>query len=122
MTPLRILRDELREVLMQIYSSASEQFSHVDPAKALLAMAAGKNYTEATHAAWWCAGDTVLQLGLCFTGRVWRRMHHRAAAVRSRSTGAPRVSGFFERFTACPDHERDGTATWSATTLQRALR
>ena len=56
------------------------------------------------------------------TGRVWRRLHHGMAAVRSRSTVAPSVSGFCKEARRTPDREQDGTATWSLTTLQRALR
>ena len=47
--PLRVLTNEEREVLTQISRAASEPASHVDRAKSLLAVADGKNYTEAAQ-------------------------------------------------------------------------
>ena len=49
--PLRALTGEEREVLTQISRAASEPASHVARARALLAVAEGKNYSEAAQAA-----------------------------------------------------------------------
>ena len=49
-------------MLTQISRAASEPASHVARAKALLAVADGKNYTEAAHAAGRRAGDAVAHL------------------------------------------------------------
>jgi transposase len=120
--PLRVLTDEEREVLSQIGRSTSAPASHVARAKALLAVADGKNYTEAAQAAGRRAGDAVAQL-------VSRFNQEGLAAVAPRhGGGSPPRYGASERerilreARRTPDRERDGTATWSLTTLQRALR
>jgi Homeodomain-like domain len=120
--PLRALTDEEREVLTHISRSANEPASHVARAKALLAVADGKNYTEAAHAAGRRAGDAVGQL-------VSRFNREGLAAIAPRhGGGAQPIYGSTERARILkearrtPDREQDGTATWSLTTLQRALR
>lgn len=120
--PLRALTDEERGVLTQISRSASEPASHVARAKALLAVADVLNYQEAAHAAGRRAGDAVAQL-------VSRFNREGLAAIAPRhGGGAQPVYGSAERerilqeVRRTPDREQDGTATWSLTTLQRALR
>ena len=120
--PLRALTDEERAVLTQIDRSASEPASHVARAKSLLAVADGKNYTEAAHAAGRRAGDAVSHL-------VSRFNREGLVAIAPRhGGGAQPIYGSVERerilkeARRTPDRERDGTATWSLTTLQRALR
>jgi len=120
--PLRVLTDEEREVLTQISRSASDPASHVARARALLAVADGKNYSEAAHTAGRHAGDAVADL-------VSRFNREGLAAIAPRHGGGARpIYGSTERerilkeARRTPDRERDGTATWSLTTLQRALR
>jgi transposase len=120
--PLRALTDEEREVLTQISRSASEPASHVARAKALLAVAGGFNYQEAAHAAGRRAGDAVAQL-------VCRFNREGVAAIAPRhGGGAQPIYGSSERerilreARRTPDRARDGTASWSLTTLQRALQ
>ncbi len=122
MDPLRALTGEEREVLTQISRSASEPASHVARAKALLAVADGLNYQEAAHAVGRRAGDAVAQL-------VSRFNREGLAALTPRhGGGAQPIYGSAERERILrearrrPDRELDGTATWSLTTLQRALR
>lgn len=120
--PLRVLTDEEREVLTQISRASSEPASHVARAKALLAVADGKTYTEAARAAGRRAGDAVSHL-------VSRFNREGLAALAPRhGGGAQPIYGNAERerilceARRTPDRERDGTATWSLSTLQRALR
>jgi transposase len=94
----------------------------VTRAKALLAVAEGQSYTEAAQAAGRRSGDAVSQL-------VSRFNREGLAAIEPRHGGGPPiVYGLEERkrivaeFQRQPDRERDGTATWSLSTLQRALR
>jgi transposase len=119
--PLRPLTDEEREVLEQISRAQSEPASHVARAKALLAVADGQSYTAAARAAGRRSGDAVSQL-------VSRFNREGLAAIEPRHGGGPPiVYGVKERkrilaeFERSPDREKDGTATWSLTTLQRAL-
>jgi len=120
--PLRPLIDEERTVLMRISRAQSEPASHVARAKALLAVAFGQSYTAAARAAGRRSNDAVSQL-------VSRFNREGLAAVEPRHGGGPQiVYGVEERkrilaeFERQPDREKDGTATWSLSTLQRALR
>ena len=120
--PLRPLSDEERAVLIQISRAQSEAASHVARAKALLAVASGQSYTAAARVAGRRSNDAVAQL-------VSRFNREGLAAIEPRHGGGPRtVYGVEERkriltaFERQPDREKDGTATWSLSTLQRALR
>jgi len=120
--PLRPLTDEERIVLTQISRAQSEPASHVARAKELLAVADGASYTQAARMAGRRSGDAVSQL-------VSRFNREGLTAVEPRHGGGPpilyqvaereRILAEFERQ---PDREKDGTATWSLNTLQRALR
>jgi transposase len=122
MDPLRSLTDEEREVLTQISRAASEPAAHVARAKALLAVAEGKAYTVAAQVAGRRAGDAVAQL-------VARFNREGLAAIAPRHGGGsepiydpPARARIVQEARRKPDRERDGTATWSLTTLQKALR
>lgn len=120
--PLRPLTAEERATLEQVARARSERADRVGRAKALLAVADGATYTAAADAAGRRTGDGVALLVARFN-RVG------VAALDSRHGGGPPVQygpADRERILAelrrPPDRERDGTATWSLTTLQRALR
>jgi transposase len=79
-------------------------------------------YTEAARLVGRCCGDVVSQWVARFNAEG-------LAALEPRPGGAPPVTyGTTERerilaeARRTPDRERDGTATWSLTTLRRALR
>jgi transposase len=91
-------------------------------AKSLLAVADGMSYTAAARAAGRHSNDAVSQL-------VARFNRESLAAIAPRHGGGPQIIyGVEERkrilaeFERQPDREKDGTATWSLTTLQRALQ
>jgi transposase len=93
--------------LEQITRAGSERADRVARAKALLAVAAGATLTTAAQLA----------------GR------RSATAVEPRHGGGPprqyeaaERERILREFRRAPDRARDGTATWSLTTLQRALR
>ncbi len=109
-------------MLEQISRAQSEPASHVARAKALLAVADGQSYTAAARAAGRRSGDAVSQL-------ISRFNREGLAAIEPRHGGGPPiVYGVEERKRTLaeiqrqPDREKDGTATWSLSTLQRALR
>jgi len=120
--PLRPLTDEERTVLIQISRAQSEPASHVARAKSLLAVADGASYTTAARAAGRRSNDAVSQL-------VSRFNCEGLVAIEPRHGGGPEtIYGVKERkrilaeFERQPDREKDGTATWSLSTLQRVLR
>jgi len=125
----RRLKDPLRELsadeyakLKRLSHSGSEPAEHVTRAKALLAVAEGCNYTEAAHRAGRRSNDAVSQLVSRFNpeglGALLRRPGQ-GAKVRYTSRERDRILSEAWR---APEPGKDGTATWSLSTLQRALR
>ena len=119
---LRALSDDEQVALLQISRSYSEAESHVAYAKGLLAVAAGKTYTEAAAVAGRKTGDTV-------SGWVSKFNRQGLAALERKHGGGPArkyETAERERILAevrrQPTPEQDGTATWSLRLLCRALR
>jgi transposase len=120
--PLRSVTEEEKEVLKQVSRGQREPASHVARAKALLAVAEGQSFTAAAKAAGRRSGDAVAQL-------VARFNEEGLAALEPGHGGGPAIKyGPVERERILaearrkPDLYRDGTATWSLSTLQQALR
>jgi transposase len=121
-TPLRPLTAEERRLLTQIARAPSERADRVARATALLAVADGASFAAAARAAGRRSGDAVAQL-------VARFNREGLAALDAHHGGGPPVRyGPAERDRILrevrrpPERATDGTATWSLTTLQRALR
>lgn len=120
--PLRPISVEEVAELRRISNSRAAPAGHVARARQLLAVARGVTFTEAAHEAGRRSGDAVaiLVAGFNREGLV--------AVVPRHGGGAPRRYGHAEHERILreaarePDREVDGTATWSLTTLQRALR
>lgn len=120
--PLRPLTAAERRDLERVARAASDRADRVSRARALLAVADGATFTAAARRAGRKSGDGVAHL-------VSRFNQHGLAALDSRHAGGPAIQyGETERERICcearraPDREADGTATWSLSTLQRALR
>ncbi len=120
--PLRTLTNEERDVLTHISRSASEPASHVARATALLAVADGLNYQEAARAAGRRAGDAVAHLVSRFNREGLAALALRHGGGSQPLYGSAERERILREARRKPDRERDGTATWSLTTLQRALR
>lgn len=120
--PLRTLTTEERDVLTHISRSASEPASHVARAKALLAVADGLNYQDAAQAAGRRAGDAVSHLVSRFNRAGLAALAPRHGGGTEPIYGSTERERILREARRTPDRERDGTATWSLTTLQRALR
>lgn len=108
--------------MAQIARSQRERADRVARAKAILAVAGGAPYSAAAVIAGRRSGDGVAHLVARFN-----RLGL-AALDRQQGGGAPVQYGPVARdrilaeFRRPPDRARDGTATWSLSTLQRALR
>ncbi len=120
--PLRELTAEERNELEKLSRASSAPAAWVIRAKVVLAVAQGANYTDAAQRVGRKSGDAVAQL-------VERVNREGLAAIEPRHGGGPTVRyGHNERervlaeVRRAPDRERDGTATWSLSTLQQALR
>ncbi len=120
--PLRPLTAPEQTALERLSRSHSEPASQVARAKALLAVAAGHNYTAAAHAAGRRSGDAVAHL-------VTRFNQHGVAAIIPGHGGGPAPTytvaernRILAEARRTPEREADGTATWSLMTLRHALR
>ncbi len=120
--PRRSLTDHERTTMDQVARAGAEPADRVAHAKALLAVAAGATFTAAARAAGRRSGDAVAKLvGRC---------HQEGLAVLTRRPGgAPplqygpdETARMLREARRPPDRALDGTAPWSLTTRQRALR
>src|SRR3954451_17724306 len=120
--PLRPLTADEGKELTRLSRSLSAPAAEVERARALLAIADGATYTAAAH-----------QVGRRHTETIsaWVGRFNRdgLAAVRpGHGGGAPiRYGGdaqqrILAEWARTPQREQDGTATWSVSLLQRALR
>jgi hypothetical protein len=120
--PLRPLTADERAELERVRRSGSDRADRVAHAKALLAIADGALFSNAAR----CAGrrspravaSLVARFNACGLAALDRR-HGGGPAIQY---GAAERERIFAEFRRAPDRERDGTATWSLTTLQHALR
>jgi transposase len=120
--PLRPLTDDERDRLVRIARSHAEPAAHVARAKALLAVADGASYTDAAKAAGRRSNDAVSHL-------VSRFNREGVAAIEPRHGGGPPIvyaeaerERILREARRKPDIGTDGTASWSLSTLRRALR
>lgn len=120
--PLRPLAEEERDVLVQIARAHSEPASHVARAQSLLAVADGKTYVKAAQAAGRCSGKAVSQLVSRFNQEGLTAIEPQHGGGPPSSYGVAELERILVEARRTPDREQDGTATWSLTTLQRALR
>lgn len=120
--PLRPLTPRERAALEQLRRTSSERADRVARATLLLAVADGASFTAAAQRVGRRSGDAVAKLVVRFNAEG-------LAAASPRHGGGPPVRyGSVERdrilreFHRPPERAQDGTATWSLSTLRRALR
>ena len=120
--PLRLLTEAERTQLQQLGRCQAAPASHVARAKALLAVAEGNGYTDAARAAGRKSGDAVAHLVARFNkeGLLAVVPGHGGGPVPQYT--AKQRERILSEARRTPDREQDGTATWSLSTLQRALR
>src|SRR5712691_11313333 len=119
--PLRPLRPEERSHLERLSRALGLPAALVARAKVLLAVANGYSYSAAAQLAGRRTGDAVAALVSLFNRQGLTALEPRHAggpAVLYDAAAKERILAEFHRQ---PDRVRDGTATWSLTTLQRAL-
>jgi transposase len=121
-TPLRPLTEEERRLLTGIARAPSERADRVARATALLAVADGASFAAAARAAGRRAGDAVAKLVARCNAEGLAALDARHGGGPAVRYGAPEAARILRETRRPPDREQDGTATWSLTTLQRALR
>lgn len=122
--PLRELASDEKRDLESISRARNTPAEAVTRAKILLAVASGFGYQQAARSAGRKSGDAVSALVSRFNQEgldalMPRRSSQSGFQSQYGSEGKARILCEFKRE---PDPERDGTSTWSLTTLQRALR
>ena len=120
--PLRPLREEERDQLCRLCRGRCVPAVQAMRARALLAVAEGRSYTEAAALVGRQTGDTIRDWVSRFNreGMVAVIPHHGGGPpIRYGQEQRKRILAELQR---TPDRERDGTATWSLTTLRNALR
>ena len=120
--PLRPLTADERGELERVSRAGSERADRVAQAKVLLAVAAGARLVDAARAGGRRSRHAVARLVARFDRvglAALDRQHGGGPAIRY---GVAERERILQEFHRAPDRERDGTATWSLTTLQRALR
>jgi len=120
--PLRPLTQEECTALEHLARAASEPADSVARAKVLLAVADGARFTDAARAAGRRAGDAVAHLVVRFNAEGLAALVPRHGGGPAVRYGPAQQARILKEFRRTPDRERDGTATWSLTTLQRALQ
>jgi len=120
--PLRDLTADERRELTRISRSQAAPAVEVIRAKILLAVASGDDYQAAARAVGRRSGDAVAHLVARFNAEGTAALTPRHGGGR-RPTYGPEARGRIAAEAArAPTPERDGTATWSLSSLRRILR
>ena len=119
---MRPLRADERAELERVSRAGSERADRVARAKSLLAVADGARLDEAAEAAGRRSRRAVAHLVGRFNRIGLAALDREHGGGPTIQYGAAERERILEQFRRGPDRERDGTATWSLTTLQRALR
>jgi transposase len=120
--PLRPLSMSERRALEQLARSHSAPALSVSRARALLAVSDGWSYTDAAHLVGRSVGDSIAKWVARFNEVGLAAVERQAGGRPPTQYGPEERDRILAEFRRRPDRERDGTATWSLTTLQSALR
>jgi transposase len=120
--PLRPLTADEREALIQSSRSQAAPAAHVARAKMLLLVAAGCDYQEAARAVGRKSGDPVSALVARFNREGLTALTPRHGGGCRRVYDSQARTRILAEARRTPTPEHDGTATWSLSTLRKALR
>lgn len=120
--PLRGLSEDERWYLEQMSRARSAPAVPVVRARLLLPVAAGVGYGAAARAEGRRSGEAVAHLVRRFNQEGIEALEPRQGGGAQRVDGARERERMLAEIRRVPDREADGTASWSLSTLQRALR
>jgi transposase len=120
--PLRALTEQEQVELAGLARAWGEPAAHVARARALLAVSAGASFTEAARAAGRKSGDGVAKLVGRFNTLGLAAVAGRRPSGRPPTYDARQRERILAEARRAPVPAQDGTASWSLSTLQRALR
>jgi transposase len=119
---LRPLRTEEREALVKVTEAGRERVDRVRRATALLAVAQGQTFSQAAERAGLRSHSTVAGLVDRFNRRGLAALDIAVGRGRRPTYDAAARAQIVATAQRPPDRRRDGTATWSLSTLERSLR
>ena len=119
---LRAMTSSERRALEQLARSQSAPALSVARARALLAVSDGSSYTHAARLVGRALGDSVAMWVARFNQVGLAAMERQAGGRPPTQYGPEERDRILAEFRRPPDRDKDGTATWSLNTLQRALR
>src|SRR6202011_4437908 len=119
---LRALTLAEQATLEQLAKRTSERVDRVRRARALLAVARGDTFATAAREAGLRSATTVANLVSRFNRHGLAALRIRAGRGRKPTYDAAARSAIVATAQRPPDRREDGTATWSLSTLERALR
>jgi transposase len=119
--PLRPLTDEEVTVLARLSRSQSESTTRVARASLILAVARGCDYQQAAESIGRRSGDAVSHLVARFNAEGLAAPDPRHGGGRASAYDQAARERIVREARRLPTPEADGTASWSLTTLQKAL-
>lgn len=120
--PLRPLTIAEQAVLSRIVKASSERADRVRRAVALVALAEGASFAQAARQASFRSERSVAKLVGRFQQRGLAVLDIAAGRGRPATYDAAARGRIVATAQRAPDRRRDGTATWSLSTLRRTLR
>lgn len=120
--PLRPLTSDERRYLEHVNRSWTDPAAEVVRAKELLAVADGASFEGAARRAGRKSGDAVAHLVARFNRDGIDALRERHGGGQPKRYTEAEQERILQEARREPNREQDGTATWSLTTLQRALR
>ena len=120
--PLRPLTDDEVAILTKMSRAQSESAIRVARAGLILAVARGDDYQQAAESIGRRSGDAVSHLVTRFNAEGLAALDPRHGGGRAPIYDQSSRERILQEARRQPTPETDGTATWSLTTLQKALR
>ena len=120
--PLRVLTADERQELIRFARSQATPAAEVTRARILLAVARGDDYQAAARAAGRRSGDAASHLVARFNVEGLAALEPRHGGGRRPTYGPEARKRIAAEAARVPTSERDGTASWSLSTLRRSLR
>ena len=120
--PLRPITQAERTQLEMLAHSRSAPADRIARAKEILAVADGSDFTHAAAIAGHRARQCVADLVVRFNQEGMRAIAGHHGGGPAILYGPEEQARILQEFARTPDREKDQTATWSLTILQRALR
>ena len=120
--PLRVLTEQEHQVLSQMGRSQSAPAVQVIRAKILLLVADGADYQDAAQAVGRRSLEAVSNLVTRFNTEGLAALQPRHGGGQKKVYGDQARERILKELARTPAPETDGTATWSLSTLQKALR